>query len=76
MTKISKCIIVELLSIVGDEDPGNSKVANDAFPSEAPDIFIRDSGQWFYSDLFGDVVDPYDKKLELLHRYREGFYYG
>ena len=31
LTEISKCVIVEMLSIVRDEDPMDFKVANDTF---------------------------------------------
>ena len=72
LAKISKCIIVELLSIVRDDDPGNSEVANDASLLEASDIFLYNSGQWFYLDPFGKVVDPYDEELELLYGDEEG----
>ena len=51
-------MVVKLLSIVRDEDPKDSKAANDTFPDEVSDIFLRDNGQWFYLDPFGEVVDP------------------
>ena len=75
LAKISECVIVELLSIVRDENPGDLEAANDTFPDEASDIFLRDSGQWFFLDPFGEVVDPYDKELELSYRHGEGSYY-
>ena len=75
MAKIPECFIVKLLSIVKDKDPRDSKTANDTFPDEVSDIFLRDSGQWFYIDPFDEVVDPCDKKLELPYRHGEGFYY-
>lgn len=51
LTEIYECVVVGLLSIIKDEDPRDSKVANDAF---------RDSGLRFYLDLFGEVINPYD----------------
>ena len=75
MAKIFEHIIVELLSIVKDEDPRDSKAENDTFPDKALDIFLRDSGQWFFLDLFGEVVDPYNKELELPYYHGEGSYY-
>ena len=75
MAKIPECIIVELISIVKDEDLGDSEATNDTFPKEASNIFLYESGQWFYLDSFGEVVDPCDKELELLHCCGEGSYY-
>ena len=40
LAKIFECVIVELLSIVRDEDPGDFKVANDALLDEVLDIFF------------------------------------
>ena len=42
LAKVSECVIVELLSIVKDEDPRNSELADDAFPDKVTDIFLRD----------------------------------
>ena len=44
LAKISKFVIVELLSIVRDEDPGDSEVTNDAFLDKVPDVLLRDNG--------------------------------
>ena len=44
LAEISKCIIVELLAVVKDEDSRNSEVANDTFPDKAPDVLLCDSG--------------------------------
>jgi len=65
LAEIPKCITVELLSIIRDEDPRDSKAANDAFPDEALDIFSCDNGQWFSLNSFGEVVNPYNEKLEM-----------
>ena len=75
MAKIPECFIVKLLSIVKDKDPRDSKTANDTFPDEVSDIFLRDSGQWFCFDPFGEVVNPYDKDLKLPYCCGEGSYY-
>ena len=72
MVEIPECIIVELISIVRDEDLRDSEVANDTFLEEASDIFLHDSGQWFYLDPFDEVVNPYDKELELPYCYGKG----
>ena len=71
-TKISKCVIVELLSIVKDEDPRDSESANDASLDEVSDIFLCDSGQWFCLDPFDEVVNPYNEELELSNGDGEG----
>ena len=44
LTKISECIIIELLSIIRDEDSRDAEVANNAFLDEASDILLYDSG--------------------------------
>ena len=75
MEKIFEYVIVELLFIVRDEDPRDSKEANDTFPDETLDVFLCDSGQWFCLDPFGEVVDPHDKELELPYCHGEGSYY-
>ena len=75
MSKIFECVVVELLSIVRDKDPWDSKAANDTLQDEFSDISLRDNGQWFCLDPFGEVVDPYDKEFELPYRHREAFYY-
>ena len=75
LAKISEPVIVEFLSIVRYEDPGDPEAANDTFLDEASDIFLCDSGQWFCLDSFGEVVDPYNKELELPYRHGEGSYY-
>ena len=75
MAKILECIIVKLLSIVKDEHHGDSEVANGTFRDEVSDIFLRDSGQWFCFDPFGEVVNPYDKDLKLPYCCGEGSYY-
>ena len=75
MVEISKCVIIKLLSVVRDEDPGDSEAANDAFLNEAPDILLRDSGQWFCLNQFGEIVDPYNEELELSYCDGEGSYY-
>ena len=45
------------------------EMANDTFPNKALDFFFffGDSGQWFCLNPFYEVVDPYDKELELLY---------
>ena len=72
LAKISKCVIVELLSIVRDKDPRDSEAANDASPDEVSNIFLCDSGQWFCLNPFGEVVNPYDEELELSYGDGEG----
>ena len=72
LAKIFDCVIVELLSIVRDEDPGDFKVTNDALLDEVLDIFFCDNGQWFCLNPFGEVVNPYNEKLELLYGNGEG----
>ena len=75
LAEILECIIIELLSIVRHEDSGDSEMADDVFLDEASDIFLCDNGQWFGLDPFGEVIDPYDEKLELSYGNGEGSYY-
>ncbi|KAM3747369.1 hypothetical protein ACB098_05G029900 [Castanea mollissima] len=56
-------------------DTRDSETANDTFPDEVSDIFLCGSGQWFYLDPFGEVVDPYDKELELSYCHEERSHY-
>ena len=64
-----------MLSNVRDEDPWDSEEKNDAFPDEALDIFLHDNSQWFGLNPFGEVVNPYDKELELPYGHGEGSHY-
>ena len=41
LAEVSKCIIIELLSIVKDEDPRNFELVDDALPNEVMDIILR-----------------------------------
>ena len=45
LAKVPECVIVELLSNIKDEDPGDSEATNDAFPDEVLDIFLNDSSR-------------------------------
>ena len=67
LVEIFECVVVKLLSIVKDKDLRDLKAVNDTFPNEVSDIFLHDSGQWFCLDPFGEVVDLYNKELDLLH---------
>ena len=60
-----ECVVVELFSIVGDEDSRDAKAANNALPYEASDIHFSDSGQGFCLNPFSEVVNSYDKELKL-----------
>lgn len=64
-----------MLSIVKDKDSKDSEAANDAFPDETLNFFLRDSGQRFGLDSFGEVFDPYDEELEFSYDNEEGSYY-
>ena len=75
MAEISECVIVELLFVVRDEDPGDSEEVNDAFSNKSLDILFHDSGQWFFLNQFDEIVDPYNEELELSYCNGEGSYY-
>ena len=42
LAKVSKCVVVELLSIIGDQDPRNSKSVDYTFLDETSDVLSRD----------------------------------
>ena len=44
LAEVSKCVIIKMLSIVRDEDPRDSEVANDAFLDKALDVLLCNSG--------------------------------
>lgn len=50
-------------------------MAYDAFPNEVLDAFLSDGGQEFCLDPFSEVINSYDKELELLYCHREGSHY-
>ena len=72
IAEVFERIIVELLAIVRDKGPRDPKLADDALPNEVTDILFHDSCQWFCLYPFGEVVDPNNKELELLHCHRKG----
>jgi len=72
LAKVPQCVIIKLLSIIKDEDSRDAKAANDAFPDEASDILLGNSGQGFCLNPFSEIVNFYDEELELLHCHREG----
>ena len=43
-TEVPKCVIVELLSIVGDKHFGYPVPADDIPPNKTPNVLLRDSG--------------------------------
>ena len=75
LAEVPECVVVELLSIIREEDPGDFEATNDAFPDEVSDVFLGDSGQGLYFNLFSEVVDSYDKELELLYCHGERSHY-
>ena len=54
--KISKRVVVELLSIFRDQDSRDPVPTDDVSPDEASYVFIRDGGQCFSFHLFGKVI--------------------
>ena len=72
LAKVPQCVVIKLFSIISDEDSRDAKAANDAFPDEASDILLGDSGQRFYLNPFSEIVNSYDKGLKLLHCHGKG----
>lgn len=75
LAKVPKCIIIELLPIIKDKESWDAEAVNDAFPHEASDILLSDSGQRFCLDPFSKIVNPYNEELELQYNYKEGPHY-
>ena len=70
IVEVSERIVVELLAIVRDKGPRDPKLAD--LPDEVTNILFCDGCQWFYLHPFGEVVDPNNKELELLHCHQKG----
>ena len=49
MVEIFKIGIVELPSIIQNDDPWNSETTNDVFPDKAPDFCFHNLGKGFAS---------------------------
>ena len=63
--KLSKPIIVELLSVVRDENLGNPKLANDTFPYKISCIFLNNLGERLCLYPLSEVINGDDQKLSL-----------
>ena len=50
LVEISKHVVIELLSIIREEDSRDAKAANDTFPNETTNILLRDNSQGFGLD--------------------------
>ena len=74
LAKISECFIIKLLSIIKDKDFRDPKAIDNAFLDEASYVLLGDGVQRFCFNLFGEVIDPHDKELELPYCHRNGSY--
>ena len=72
LVKVSERVVIKLLSIIKDEDLRNSELIDDALPKKVTDIFLRDGCYWFYFYPLGEVVNSYNKELELCHCHQKG----
>lgn len=70
LAKVHECAIVKLLTIVRDKDLGIPKWQMMPFQMKLQK-FLSMNVQWFCLDPFGEVVNPYDEELELLHSDKE-----
>ena len=50
-------------------------MANNVPSNEASNILLSDNSQGFYLNSFSEVIDSYNKELELSHYYGEGSHY-
>ena len=65
----------QIVFLVGDKNSGDAKAAKNFLPDKVSDILLNDSCQGLCLDPFSEVVDSYDKELELLDCYREWSHY-
>lgn len=63
--KVPKCSIVELSTIVSDNDTGKSELIDDRFSKEILDFAFGDMLQGFCLHPFGKVVDGDNENLSL-----------
>ena len=74
LAEIFKCFVIKLLSTIKDKDFRDPKATDNAFPDKASDVLLGDGVQGFHFKLFGEVIDSYDKELELSCCHRKGSY--
>ena len=66
LEKILELIVVKLLSIVGYDDPWNSKSTNKVFPHEVLYLGLCYSCQRFYFHLLHEIINSDDQEFYLL----------
>lgn len=59
-TEVLESLVVELAPIIGDDGPGNSKLANDQFSNKVLNLDLSYLSEGFDFDPFGEVVNCYD----------------
>ena len=57
MAEIFKFGVIELPPVIQDDDPWNSKPANDVFLDEALDFCLCDLDKGFFLDLLGKIFN-------------------
>ena len=69
--KLPKPIVVELSSVVRDENLRNFKFADDAFPYEIPCVLVGDLGKRLCLYPLSEVIDCNDQELSLQRSLRQ-----
>ena len=64
--EVIKLFIIELLAIIGDDDPREAKSRDDRLSDEISDFFFDDFGLQLSFYLLSEVINSYKKKF-LLH---------
>ena len=75
LAEISECVVIELFSIIRDEDYRDAKSTNDIFLDETVNISPRDGSQGFSLDPLGEIINSYNKEFDLTHCHEEGSHY-
>ena len=75
LAEIFKHVVIELFSIIRDEDSRDAKATNHIFLDETINIPPRDGSQGFGLDPLGEIINSYDKEFDLTHCHEEMSHY-
>ena len=75
LAEIFKRVVIELFSIIRDEDSRDAKATNHIFLDETINIPPRDGSQGFGLDPLGEIINSYDKEFDLTHCHEEMSHY-
>ena len=75
LTEIPECVVIELFSIVRNENPRDVEMVNNTLPDEIVNVLLCDSSQGFSFDPLGEIVNSDDQEFELIHCHWERSHY-